>query len=81
MPEERDPTAVIPAQDVKISATFVRISGQGFPLVFIHGFTTTSEFGKAEEFAKSYRVLGINLPGHGASPAPTARSVLRTRME
>ena len=76
MPQERDPTAVVPAQDVKISDSFVRISGQGFPLVFVHGFTTTSEFWKeqAEEFAKSYRVIRINLPGHGASPAPTARS-------
>ena len=66
---------VIRAQDVTIGATFVRISGQGFPLVFVHGFTTTSEFWKeqAEEFAKSYRVIRINLPGHGASPAPTSR--------
>ncbi len=76
MPEERDPAAVIPAQDVMIGDTFVRISGQGFPLVFVHGFTTTSEFWKeqTEEFAKSYRVIRINLPGHGRSPAPTARS-------
>jgi hypothetical protein len=34
MPEERDPTAVIPAQDVKISDTFIRISGQGFRSFF-----------------------------------------------
>jgi 3-oxoadipate enol-lactonase len=76
MPDERDPTTVMPAQDLKIGDTLVRLSGQGFPLVFVHGFTTTSEFWReqADEFAKSYRVIRINLPGHGASPAPTARS-------
>ena len=69
-------TTVMPTRDVTIGDTFVRISGQGFPLVFVHGFTTTSEFWReqAEEFSKSYRVIRINLPGHGASPAPTSRS-------
>src|SRR6266404_4783081 len=69
-------TTVTPARDVTIGDTFVRISGQGFPLVFVHGFTTTSEFWRdqAEEFSKAYRVIRINLPGHGASPAPTSRS-------
>src|SRR6202048_619308 len=67
---------VSPTQEVTIGDTFVRISGQGFPLVFVHGFTTTSEFWReqAEEFSKAYRVIRINLPGHGASPAPTSRS-------
>jgi pimeloyl-ACP methyl ester carboxylesterase len=66
----------MPARDVTIGDTFVRISGQGLPLVFVHGFTTTSEFWReqAEEFSKAYRVIRINLPGHGASPAPTSRS-------
>jgi 3-oxoadipate enol-lactonase len=68
-------TAVVPTHDVTIGDTFVRISGQGFPLVFVHGFTTTSEFWKeqVEEFSKSYRVIRMNLPGHGPSPAPTSR--------
>jgi len=35
---------VSPTQEVTIGDTFVRVSGQGFPLVFVHGFTTTSEF-------------------------------------
>src|SRR3981081_3666111 len=65
----------MPMRDVTIGDTLVRISGQGFPLVFVHGFTTTSEFWReqAEEFSKAYRVIRINLPGHGASPAPTSR--------
>jgi pimeloyl-ACP methyl ester carboxylesterase len=48
-------TAVMPTRDVTIGDTFVRISGQGFPLVFVHGFTTTSEFWRkqAEEFSKA----------------------------
>src|SRR3977135_3072313 len=68
-------TTLMPTRDVTIGDTFVRISGQGFPLVFVHGFTTTSEFWKeqAEEFSKAYRVIRINLPGHGASPAPPSR--------
>jgi len=67
---------VSPTQEVTIGDTFVRVSGQGVPLVLVHGFTTTSEFWKeqAEEFSKSYRVIRINLPGHGASPSPASRS-------
>jgi len=66
----------MPVQDVMIGDTLVRVSGEGFPLVFVHGFTTTSEFWReqAEEFSKGYRVIRVNLPGHGASPAPTSRS-------
>jgi pimeloyl-ACP methyl ester carboxylesterase len=50
-------TTVIRTRDLTIGDTFVRISGQGFPLVFVHGFTTTSEFWReqAEEFSKAYR--------------------------
>jgi 3-oxoadipate enol-lactonase len=46
------------------------------PLVFCHGFTTTSEFWReqVEVFAKDYFVVAINLPGHGISPAPTERA-------
>ena len=69
-------TTVMAARDVTIGDTFVRISGQGLPLVFVHSFTTTSEFWKeqAEEFSKAYRVIRIDLPGHGDSPAPISRS-------
>ena len=68
-------TTLMPTRDVTIGDTFVRISGQGFPLVFVHGFTTTSEFWReqAEEFSQAYHVIRVNLPGHGASPAPTSR--------
>jgi hypothetical protein len=47
-------TTVMPTRDVTIGDTFVRISGQGFRLVFVHGFTTTSEFWReqTEKFSK-----------------------------
>ncbi|WP_439892957.1 alpha/beta fold hydrolase (plasmid) [Ralstonia sp. 25C] len=45
------------------------------PLVFCHGFTTTSEFWReqVEVFAKDFLVVAVNLPGHGVSPAPVLR--------
>jgi pimeloyl-ACP methyl ester carboxylesterase len=61
----------IPVGDMK-----VRASGTGFPLILVHGFTTTSEFWReqVEEFSASYQVIRLNLPGHGISPSPTTRS-------
>lgn len=59
-----------------IGDTVVQVSGAGSPLVFVHGFTTTSEFWReqAEAFSSRYRVIRINLPGHGVSPRPDGRS-------
>jgi pimeloyl-ACP methyl ester carboxylesterase len=61
----------IPVGDMK-----VRVSGTGFPLILVHGFTTTSEFWReqVEEFSGSYQLIRPNLPGHGISPSPTARN-------
>ena len=74
-------TTMMPTRDVTIGDTFVRISGQGFPLVFVHGFTTTSEFWReqAEEFSKAYRVIRIGqmqFSRKGAS-LPAGRLVLQ----
>lgn len=46
------------------------------PLVFCHGFTTTSEFWReqVDVFADQYLVVAVNLPGHGISPAPMERA-------
>lgn len=65
-----------PTRDVMIGDSFVRVSGEGFPLVFVHGFTTTSEFWKeqAKAFSGTFRVTRINLPGHGGSPSRPSRS-------
>ena len=60
---------------LKIGDTVVRVSGAGAPLVFVHGFTTTAEFWREqiEAFSSRYRVVRINLPGHGVSPRPEGR--------
>ncbi|WP_245503725.1 alpha/beta fold hydrolase [Rhizobium leguminosarum] len=52
------------------------MSGAGLPLVFVHGFTTTAQFWREqiEAFSSRYRVIRIDLPGHGVSPRPEGRS-------
>ena len=46
-------------------------TGKGTPLVFLHGFTGTNSMWKpiVPAFSKSYRVINIDLPGHGRSDA------------
>ncbi len=63
-------------ETMEIGDTIVRVSGAGSPLVFVHGFTTTAEFWRdqVEAFSSRYRVIRINLPGHGDSPRPEGRS-------
>lgn len=58
-----------------IDGMVVHTSGSGPALVFVHGFTTTSEFWREQldKFANDFRVIRINLPGHGASPSPQDR--------
>ena len=53
----------------------VAISGAGPALIYVHGFTTTSEFWKeqVEPFSRDYLVIRPNLPGHGTSPQPRER--------
>ncbi|MGB6008960.1 alpha/beta fold hydrolase [Castellaniella sp.] len=60
---------------IPIRDTVVQVSGQGHPLVFIHGFTTTGEFWREQvaPFSDAFQVIRINLPGHGVSPHPTGR--------
>src|SRR4029450_11405183 len=60
----------VPVGDMK-----VRVSGTGFPLIMLHGYTTTSEFWReqVEELSRSYQAIRPNLPGHGISAAPPSR--------
>lgn len=62
-------------ETLEIGDTVVHVSGTGTPLVFVHGFTTTSEFWREQTtaFSSRHRVVRINLPGHGVSPRPTGR--------
>ncbi|WP_144161399.1 alpha/beta fold hydrolase [Paraburkholderia sp. BCC1885] len=64
---------------VEAGSTRVWVSDTGAsrtPLVFCHGFTTTSEFWReqVDVFATDHLVVAINLPGHGISPAPLDRA-------
>lgn len=44
--------------------------GEGFPVIFIHGFCETKEmwFPFVEPLAKQYKVVCVDLPGYGESP-------------
>lgn len=62
-------------ETLEIGDTVVQVSGTGTPLVFVHGFTTTAEFWREQVgvFSMLYKVIRINLPGHGVSPRPEGR--------
>lgn len=62
-------------ETINIGDCVVRVSGNGYPVVFVHGFTTTAEFWReqVEPFSAAYRVIRINLPGHGVAPRPDSR--------
>lgn len=53
---------------------YVHVEGQGDPLVLLHGFTGSSASwdDSIAYFAKHYRVIVIDLLGHGASDAPAS---------
>ncbi|RAZ83063.1 carboxylesterase [Mesorhizobium hawassense] len=63
-------------ETIEIGEVVARVSGAGTPLVFVHGFTTTAEFWREQigAFSSRYKVVRINLPGHGLSPRPPGRS-------
>jgi 3-oxoadipate enol-lactonase len=67
---------MVESEIVSVGDMKVRVSGAGFPLVLVHGFTTTSEFWKeqVDAFSNSYQVIRPNLPGHGISPSRAARA-------
>ncbi|GKQ51642.1 alpha/beta fold hydrolase [Bradyrhizobium sp. Ce-3] len=60
---------------ITVGDTVVQVSGEGMPLVFVHGFTTTAEFWReqVEPFSAHHQMVRINLPGHGRSPRPEDR--------
>ncbi len=48
-----------------------RVSGQGRPLIFVHGWGGSSRYWQAAgAFLPNRRLIAIDLPGCGASPAP-----------
>jgi 3-oxoadipate enol-lactonase len=66
---------MIHSSTIEIGDTVVQVSGEGTPLVFVHGFTTTAEFWReqVEAFSARHQLVRINLPGHGRSPRPEGR--------
>jgi 3-oxoadipate enol-lactonase len=73
---ENQIAAMIEVKTIAVGDMKVKVSGTGFPLILVHGFTTTSEFWReqVEEFSASYQVIRLNLPGHGISPSPKTRN-------
>ena len=59
--------------DIKGLLFNTRIQGNGPFLLLLHGFTGTlaSMQGLADYFSKYYKVLSVDLPGHGDSSIPT----------
>lgn len=66
-------------QTVKIAdATYAYIDiGEGEPLVLLHGFTGSKEAWEKhmQTFAKRYRVIAIDLPGHGETRSNEPRTM------
>ncbi len=60
---------MIRTRDVELN---VSIDGDGPPLIFVHGFTTTSNFWwhQIPDLAKRYRTVRFDLRGHGDSGKP-----------
>jgi 3-oxoadipate enol-lactonase len=62
----------MPTLDVNGIGLYYEVSGQGEPLVFLHGLGSCSqdwEF-QVAEFSKEYRVITMDLRGHGQSARP-----------
>ncbi|MBN9462319.1 MAG: alpha/beta hydrolase [Burkholderiales bacterium] len=60
---------MIKTSDVELN---VSVDGSGPPIVFVHGFTTTSNFWwhQIPDLAKRYRTVRFDLRGHGDSGKP-----------
>lgn len=65
--EMQFPYQVIETSDEKVA--YVDSGGSGFPVVLIHGNSCSSEVFKKQLacFGKEYRMIAIDLPGHGRS--------------
>ena len=56
---------------VTVGQTVAEVSGEGFPVVMIHGLGGTSNMFQPQMAAlTSYRVIRVDLPGSGRSPRP-----------
>ena len=55
--------------EYKDKKVYYKTEGNGFPLILIHGNTSSSKmfFGVAKRLSKNHRIILIDLPGHGKS--------------
>ncbi|MFM9838563.1 MAG: alpha/beta fold hydrolase [Cyclobacteriaceae bacterium] len=55
-----------------MDSIFFKDQGKGFPIVLLHGFCETHQIwdGLAEQLAKDFRVITLDLPGFGQSQLP-----------
>ena len=53
-----------------MASIFYNDTGEGFPVVFLHGFCETSDIwsGIQSQLSKHFRIITIDLPGFGGSP-------------
>jgi 2-succinyl-6-hydroxy-2,4-cyclohexadiene-1-carboxylate synthase len=60
----------------------LEIDGRGLPLVLLHGFTGSAASWSAhiDALAARFRVVRIDLPGHGRTPAPSVERCAFTRV-
>lgn len=58
---------------------YYEISGEGTPLVLIHGFLTSGKVWEPyiADFAKHFRVINVDMRGHGRSTNPTNQFTMR----
>lgn len=62
----------MPFTQVKDAKIYYEDHGKGLPIVFVHGWTSSSWkwFNQVEYFKKNYRVITLDLKGHGNSEKP-----------
>jgi 3-oxoadipate enol-lactonase len=68
----------VPYVQVKGIKLFYEDFGEGTPILFVHGWTSSSWiwFNQVEYFKKSYRVIALDLKGHGDSEKPKAQYLM-----
>lgn len=55
--------------EYKNTQVYYKLSGNGFPVIFLHGNTSSSKMflGVVGKFSKIYKTIRVDFPGHGKS--------------
>lgn len=64
----------MPKVNVNGTVLHYEAHGEGYPLIFVHGFGCTLDIwrNQVEAFSRSHRFITFDLPGHGKSAAPSS---------